>query len=236
LIAAAMAVASVTLGADQIVTALAVNLLAIGGTAYALGEFVPGGVNAGDVPHVEPVAIPLLSSIPIAGPVLFEQSLLTYGAVGLVALTWYVLFHTRWGLGLRAVGQYPRAADTLGVSPWRMQQGALLACGAFGGLAGAVLALQIAGTFTENMSAGRGFIALAAVIFGRWHPVYAGLAALLFGFADALQLRFQVLGIPVSSYFVQMLPYLMALAALVVLGGRAQYAAAIGQAYTRRNK
>jgi ABC-type uncharacterized transport system permease subunit len=236
LIAAVMAIASITLGADQIVSALAVNLLALGGTAYALGELFPGGVNAGEVPHIDTVSIPLLSNIPLAGPVLFEQSLPTYGAVGLVALTWYVLLHTRWGLGLRAVGQYPRAADTLGVSPWRMQQGALLACGACGGVAGAVLALQTAGTFTENMSGGRGFIALAAVIFGRWHPLYAGLAALLFGFADALQLRFQVLGIPVSSYFVQMIPYLMALVALVLLGGRAQYAAAIGQAYTRRNK
>jgi simple sugar transport system permease protein len=124
----------------------------------------------------------------------------------------------------------------MGVSPWRVQHGALAACGALGGMAGAVLSLQIAGTFTENMSAGRGFIALAAVIFGRWHPVYAALAALLFGFADALQLRFQVLGIPVSSYFVQMVPYVLALVALVLLGGRAQYVAGIGKAYTRRNK
>lgn len=236
LIAVAMGITAVTLDGDQIVTALGVNLLALGATAYALGAVFSGGVQASEVPAIGTTSIPLLSKIPVAGPVLFQQSLLTYLAVAVVPATWYLLFRTRWGLSLRAVGQFPRAADTVGISPWRTRHLALAICGGLAGLGGAVLSLQIAGTFTQNMTAGRGYIALAAVIFGRWHPVKAGLAALLFGFADALQLRLQVLGIPVSSYFVQMLPYVVALAALVVLGGKAQYAAAIGQAYTRRDK
>jgi simple sugar transport system permease protein len=230
-----LAVACVWLGADQIVASLAVNILALGATSYALGD-VLANLSPTEVPQIPQWHIPFFGDLAGVGSVLFDQSLATYLVLPVAFLCWYVLFRTRWGLAIRAVGEFPRAADTQGVSPLRVRVLALSVCGTLAGIGGAVLALQIAGTFTEGMTGGRGFIALAAVIFARWNPLYAVGAALLFGLADALQVRFQVLGIPLSSYFVQMTPYVVALIALIILGGRAQYARAIGQAYDRRQR
>jgi ABC-type uncharacterized transport system permease subunit len=228
-----MGIVSVALGADQIVTALAINILALGATSYLLNVALGVNFDASTLPVVGTVALPALHRIPIVGPSLFTQSVLTYVAYALVPLSAFVLFRTPWGLNVRAVGDHPRAADTVGIDPTRIRYSALVACGALSGLGGAVLSLQIAGTFTENMTGGRGFLALAAVIFGGWNPLIAGAAALLFGFADSLQIRLQVLGVNVSSYFIQMIPYAAAVIALAILGGRTRYAAAIGRAYTR---
>ncbi|MCL4441846.1 MAG: ABC transporter permease, partial [Firmicutes bacterium] len=180
-----------------------------------------------------PWPVPFLNKIPFLGQVLFNHSPLVYLTFLLVPFTWYLLFKTTIGLKIRAVGEHPRAADTVGI---RVNQLRFICCiidGAIAGVAGAYLSISLLSMFTENMVAGRGFIALAAVIFGKWNPVGVMGAALLFGLGDALQVRLQAQGINIPYQFLLMLPYIITIIALAGFIGRAVKPAAQGQPYHR---
>lgn len=189
-VAAIMALLAIQGRADQIVVGVGLNLLALGVTTFAFREVFSGQAEV----HLDrlPVApIPGLSRIPVLGPALFRQTIMVYAAFLLVGLAWFVLQRTRWGLAIRAAGERPAAADTAGVSVARVRWAGELVAGALAGVAGAFLSVGQLGLFIEGMSAGRGFLALAAVIFGGWRPLGVLAACLVFGAADALQLRLQ---------------------------------------------
>ncbi len=230
---------SINLRSDQIISATAVNILALGITGFLM-ETVFGHPGTTD-----PVrTIPPIYTVPAdAGPVwtwigtvFFGYTPLVYvGMFSAVFLTW-ALYRTRWGLRLRALGEHPRAADTVGVNVLRGRWVAVLISGAMAGLAGANLTLEQVGSFTENMTNGRGFIALAANIFGRWTPGGAYLASLLFGFADALQLKLQLFSdtINIPSQFFLMLPYVLTVIVLAGVVGKAVAPAAVGKPYKEK--
>ncbi|MDQ7827534.1 MAG: ABC transporter permease [Armatimonadota bacterium] len=225
-----LAYLSVTLGANQIVSGVALNLFAFGCTTFLARVLLrPAGIE--QVPAFQPLVVPYLADLPLIGPVLFRQTPLVYAALVLAPALTLFLFRTPWGLGLRAVGEHPRAADTAGLKVAQMRYGAVVASGMLAGTAGAFLSLGHLNLFTENMSAGRGFIALAAVIFGKWHPLGALGAALLFGAADAFQLLIQTYNLGVPYQVPVMLPYLLALLALTGLVGRMAPPAAAGTPY-----
>lgn len=229
-----VAVATVRFRADQMVTGLAVNILAVGLTSFLLrGLFGRGEAPVIRVPILAPVPIPLLSDIPVLGPLLFRQPPLTYLGLALTVPLFFFLMHTRAGLTLRAIGENPEAAFAVGADPLRVRMIAVIAGSALAGLGGAVLPLQQVGTFTDAMTNGRGYIALAAIIVGRWMPFGALVGCLLFGAADAFQLRVQGLRLPVSSYVIQMMPYVVALTLLASLGRTARLPAAIGIPFIR---
>ena len=233
-LAAVVAVATARCYADQMVTGLAVNILALGLTSFLLrGLFGRGEAPTIRVPTLTAVPIPLLGDVPGLGPLLFQQPLLTYLALGLVVALFVVLGRTRAGLTLRAVGENPTAAFAGGADPVRIRMLAVIAGGALAGVGGAVLSLQQVGTFTDGMTSGRGYLALAAIIVGRWAPGGALVGCLLFGAADALQLRVQGLRLPVSSYVIQMMPYVVSLGVLAGLGRGARLPAALGVPFVR---
>jgi len=227
----AVAVIAVRCRADQMVTGLAANILALGLTSYLLRIAAGGGGRPAAI-HLAPLAawpVPVLADLPVLGPLLFDQPPLTYLALlGCAALTFF-LGRTAAGLTLRASGENPEAAFASGADPMRVRMLAVVACGAIAGLGGAVLSLQQVGTFTDGMTGGRGYLALASLIVGRWKPWGAAAACLVFGAAEAFELRLQTFGVPVSSYIVQMAPYLIALAVLAGLGRSSRLPAAIGR-------
>lgn len=225
-----VAIATVRFDTEQMVTGIAANILALGLTSYLLRAAVGGGqAPVLHVPILQPLPIPGLAEIPLLGPLLFQQPPLTYAALVLLLAVQLFLFRTRPGLTLRAVGENPLAAYAAGAQPAQVRTAAILAGAALAGLAGAVLSLQQVGTFTDGMTHGRGYLALAAIIVGRWMPFGTLVGCLLFGAAEALQLRVQTLSLPVSSYVVQMGPYLLALAVLAGLQRSARLPAAIGR-------
>jgi simple sugar transport system permease protein len=210
-------------GGNQVVAGIAINLLAFGltGIAYRAVFGVTG--TALTVPALEPLSIPVLSSIPIIGPSFFNQTILGYVAFTCAPLIAFGLYKTLPGLRLRMVGESPAAAVAQGISPKLTQSLALIACGVLVSTAGAYLVVAYARTFVEGMSAGRGFIALAIVIFGRWSPWGVVAGALLFGLATALQFHIQALGLPIPYQFALMMPYVLT---LIVLAGYAGSSAA----------
>ena len=229
-----LATATVTFRADQIVCTIAVNIFALGMTSFLLRiAFGTGDSAATRIASMPKIAIPGLIDIPYLGPILFNHQPLTYVAYTMLPVVAYLLFRTGWGLNIRAVGENPRAVHAVGISPWTTRYVSVVMSGFLAGLGGAVLSLQMVGFFTENMTQGRGFIALAAVIFGRWNPWTVAGACLLFGAAEALQLRIQAFGLPLSSHIVLMLPYVIAIVALMGFGLRAKYPAAIGRPYSK---
>lgn len=219
---------------DQIIAGTAITLGAIGLTGV-IYRAAFGTVGAGlDLPTLGPVDVPLLRGIPLLGQVLFGQPLMTYLALAAVPAAGWALYRTRWGLELRATGEAAEAANARGVPVrWRQAQGLLLA-GACAGLAGATLVLAQVGTFAERMTAGRGFIAIAIVVLGRWRPLGVLLASLLFGVTTALQFVFQSLGLDVPYQLFLMLPYLVALVALAGVVGRVRAPAGLGRAVNVR--
>jgi ABC-type uncharacterized transport system permease subunit len=226
-----VAVIAVRYRADHMVTGLTANILAGGLTSYFLRALSGGGRPIAI--HLTPLAawpIPGLADIPWLGPLLFSLPPLTYLAIGLSVALWWFLFRTRWGLALRATGENPEAVFAAGLNPMRVRMLAVVAGGAIAGLGGAVLSLQQVGTFTDNMTGGRGYLALASLIVARWSPLGAVAACLIFGAAEAFELRLQTFGAPVSSYVIQMAPYLIALAVLAGLGRSSRLPAAIGHA------
>jgi len=179
------------------------------------------------------IEIPFLSTLPIVGRVLFQQNIFVYGAALIIALATYYLFHTRWGLRARAVGEHPEAADTLGINVYRVRYINVTIGGMVAGFAGAWFTLGSVGRFDINMTNGRGFIGLAAMIFGRWHPVGALLAALVFGFADSLQQKLAILQTPIPSEFLAMAPYIATIVLVAGIVGRARAPAADGKPYIK---
>lgn len=224
-----VAIVTVKYRADNMVTGLTANIVAAGLTSYLIRAISGGGRPLSiHLTLLPPWPIPGLSAWPLLGPLLFAQPPLTYLAVvGSVALTWF-LVRTQAGLTLRATGENPEAVFASGIDPMKVRLLAVVGCGAIAGLGGAVLSLQQVGTFTDNMTGGRGYLALASLIVARWNPLAAALACLVFGAAEAFELRLQAFGVPVSSYVVQMAPYLIALVVLGGLGRSSRLPASIG--------
>jgi ABC-type uncharacterized transport system permease subunit len=228
-LAALFALFAVVLRADQIITGTAVTLFGLGltGTLYRRAFGVTGAALRASTQHA--TGIPLLDKIPIIGTALFAQPAITYLVYLIVPALWWALYRTRLGLALRAVGENPEAARAAGIDPRKVQFGAVLFGGIMGGLAGGTLVLSQVGTFAEGMSAGRGFIAIAVVALGRWHPLGAAIGALLFGAASALQFLFQAMGWAAPYQLFLGLPYLLTLAALAALGRSHPAPAALGK-------
>ena len=224
----------VNLAANQVVTGTALNILALGVTGVFYRKMF--GVT-GKAFMVTPVArIPLgpLARIPVLGPVLFDQNALVYFTFILIPIFWYLISRTRYGLRLRAAGERPEAADALGLGVYRIRWEALLVAGVLTGLAGAYLTLAYANTFVENISAGRGFVALSVVILGRWNPWGLTAASVLFGAAMALQFGLQALGTVVPYQLFLALPYALTLVVLAGVGGQAAAPSALGEPYRRQ--
>ena len=229
-----VAIATTRFDTEHMVTGLAANLLALGFTSFALRAIIGGGKAVViHIPLLQPIPLPYLADIPIIGALLFRQPPLTYFAFLSVIAIGIFLRRTRGGLLLSASGENPLAVFAAGTDPIRMRLMALLAGGVFAGLAGAVLSLQQVGTYTDGMTGGRGYMALAAVIVGRWMPLGTLAGCLMFGATEALQLRVQSLSLPVSSYVIQMVPYLAAIFVLAGLGRTARLPAALGQPFRR---
>lgn len=225
-----VAIATVRFDTEHMVTGIAANILALGLTSYLLRAAVGGGqAPVLRVPLLQPWPVPYLADVPFVGPLLFQQPPLTYLALALLVSVHLFLFRTRAGLTLRAVGENPLAAYAAGAQPARVRMAAILGGAVLAGLGGAVLTLQQVGTFTDGMTHGRGYLALAAIIVGRWMPIGTLAGCLLFGAAEALQIRVQTLSLPVSSYVIQMAPYILALAVLAGLQRSSRLPAAIGQ-------
>lgn len=223
-----IALVAVRYRAEQIVTGLAANILVIGLTSFLFRMLGRGSAPVIRIPVIPHWRIPGLADIPFVGPLLFNQPPLTYLALGLIVPISLLLTRTRWGLMLRAVGENPTAVFATGSRPNHWRAGAVVIGGALAGLGGAVLTLQQVGTFSDGMTGGRGYLALAAIIVGRWTPVGSFIACLVFGASEALYLQLQMTGLPIGSYTVQMLPYVIALIVLAGLGKSARLPAAIG--------
>lgn len=223
---------SETLHGNQIVTGLGIFIL---GTGLSLlffrivfqGTFVPVVEGLGKI------NIPMLSDAPIIGRIFFQHDVMVYITLLLVPVFYYLIFHTSIGLSIRSVGENPRVAETLGLNVTRIRYYSVMLGGAMAGLGGAYLAIEYAKKFTEGMTAGIGFVALAVVILGRWNPVGALLAALLFAGATVLQLRLQAIGVEMAPQFFFMIPYLLTIIVLVVVSRAGGGPEAVGEPYIK---
>ncbi len=211
---------SIRFKTNQVISGTVINILAIGLTSFLRREVLLQNQDAGRE-TLQAIRIPLLADIPVVGETLFNAKPIFYMMFILLIVTHVVLFYTRWGLRTRAVGENPHAADTLGINVNRNRWINVIIGGMIAGLAGAWLTLEQTGTFDDQMTAGRGFIALAAMIFGKWLPFGAFGGGLLFGFASALETRFQILGVQLPTQFLQMTPYIVTIIVLAGLVGRA---------------
>jgi simple sugar transport system permease protein len=230
-----LALLVVTYRMDQIIAGVVINLFVLGLTSYVSSQVFAEARWLNNAPVFRAIPIPILSDIPVIGPMLFQQNIFVYGALVMVAVATYYLFHTRIGQRTRAVGEHPRAADTLGVNVYRIRYLNVTLGGMVAGFGGAWFTLGSVGRFDENMTGGRGFIGLAAMIFGRWHPVGALAAALVFGFADSLQQKLALLGTPIPSEFLAMAPYIATIVVVAGLVGRAKPPAADGKPYVKED-
>jgi len=234
LVSFVLAVFSIRYIVDQVIVGVVLNVLVVGLTSFLFSKVLaPNAALLNTPPRFPRLPIPLLSEIPILGPVLFRQTIIVYIMYIAVAVVWFALFKTRWGLRLRSVGEHPQAADTVGINVNRTRFWNVSLAGAIAGFGGAYFTLGSVGAFNKEMTAGAGFIALAAVIFGRWDPIRATLAALLFGFASNLQNVLSIIGSPVPSEFMLMLPYLVTIFAVAGLVGQVRGPAASGKPYIK---
>jgi len=237
LVATLHAVVSVTFRVDQIISGVVINLLALGMTSFLRSQvIVPEGISTGT--STSELSIPLLSDIPIIGEQLFTNKPIFFSMFVIVALTWFVLFRTPWGLRVRSVGENPHAAETLGIDVIKVRYQAVILGGLIAGLGGAWFSMEGQGGFQDNMVGGAGFIALAAVIFGRWRPWSAFAGAMLFGFTRALGTRLQILDVSIGDFsipseFWQSLPYVVTIVVVAGAVGRSVAPAAVGQPYER---
>ncbi|GGF00480.1 ABC transporter permease [Mycetocola zhadangensis] len=219
---------------DQVIVGVVLNVLVAGLTSFLYTTVLTSNTPLFNSPPRFPrISIPILSEIPILGPVLFRQTVIIYFMYVAVIVVWWALFHTKWGLRLRAVGEHPQAADTVGIKVNATRFWNVALAGAIAGFGGAYFTLGSVGGFTKEMTAGAGFIALAAVIFGRWDPIRATLAALLFGFATNLQNVLGAIGSGVPSEFLLMLPYVVTIFAVAGLVGYVRGPAASGKPYIK---
>lgn len=223
----------VTLGVDQIVTGLAINVASLGTTGFALKLIFGLATTPPRVHSFQFLKIPLLSQVPYLGQLFFSHYMLVYFAMAMVVILWIFLFKTSLGLKVRVVGEHPLTADTKGVSVFRTRYACIIFGGMMAGLAGSYLSLGELSIFTENMTAGRGFIALASVILGKWNPFGVLGGTLVFGAADVAQLRFQAIGFNVPHQFLLMLPYIMTVVILAGVVGRTSPPMALGIPYTK---
>ncbi|MHB8614096.1 MAG: ABC transporter permease [Candidatus Dormibacteraceae bacterium] len=227
------AVVSIRFRADQIVSGIAINIFAAGLTVFLVNRIYGlqdiGHVGQADLlPYV---SVPVLDQVPFLGRALFQQNVIVYAAIVLLVVIHLLLFRTRLGLRIRAVGEHPQAADTAGINVFAIRYGAVIASGLLSGLAGAFLAIGISNTFVPNMTDGRGYIALAAMIFGKWTPFGAFIACLIFGLGQAIYDNNSI--IHVSPYLLSMLPYILTLIVVAGVVGRSIPPAADGLPYVQ---
>lgn len=229
-----LAVFSIRYIVDQIIVGVVLNVLVIGFTNFLYSSLLTTNIQLFNAPpRFDKILIPVLGQIPVLGPVLFNQTLIVYLMFLAVFAVWFVLFKTRWGLRVRAVGEYPKAADTVGIKVFQMRYTSVIIGGALAGLGGSFFTLGQVGAFGKEMTNGAGYIALAALIFGRWNPIYAAMAALLFGFAQNLQYGLAIIGSDVPSEFLLMLPYALTVVAVAGLVGKVTGPAAAGLPYVK---
>ena len=233
LIAALHAVLSINFLVDQIVSGTVINILAVGITGVFYRTFIESQNTAG--PGTLPQwNIPILADIPVVGPIFFQNQFVTYAMVVLIVIVHFTLFHTVWGLRTRACGEHPRAAETAGINVYFVRYVNVIASGALAGLGGAYFSLQQIGNFLPGMTGGRGFIGLAAMIFGQWTPVGAFLASLLFSGSDQVGSRLQsVFHVAIPLQFLGMLPYILTIVVVAGAMGRAIAPAAVGRPYKK---
>jgi simple sugar transport system permease protein len=220
---------------NQIVSGTGIIIFSLGLTSYLHRAFVeknPALNSPG--PAIAAVPIPVLWKIPVIGPILFNQSPIIYALFALLIITHILMYRTRWGLRVRAVGEHPRAADTLGINVFRVRYISVLLSGAFAGLGGAYMSIGAAGRFNEGMSAGKGFLGLAAMIFGNWNPGGAYVGALIFGFFDSWQEKLSILQVGVPQEILGMAPYIATMIVLAGFIGRARMPAADGVPYEKQ--
>jgi ABC-type uncharacterized transport system permease subunit len=220
-------------GADHVVTGIVLNIFCFASLAFK-GLFT----RASEVPEIKvmPVwRIPWLSQIDFFGRALFSQTPVVYLAFALVPVFWFLLFRTQWGLRIRSTGENPAAAESAGINVWNIRLGASAIGGAMAGVAGATLAIAQLGLYLDNMTAGRGFIALALVVFGGWNPWRIAGAALIFGGAEALQLRMQAIGVAIPHAVLSAVPYILTIVVIAAFAGKASYPAAMNTPYPRRS-
>jgi simple sugar transport system permease protein len=219
---------------DQIVSGVAINIFGTGLTSFISSRFLEKNIdtlnNSGTFPSI---SIPLLAKIPLLGPILFENTPIVFMTMILVGVLHFVLFYTPWGLRTRAVGEHPKAADTLGVNVYLNRYINVILGGMIAGMGGAYFTIGSVGRFDETMTAGKGFIGLAAMIFGKWTPIGAFTSSLIFGFADSLQVKLQILRVPIPSEFLLMAPYIVTMIVLTGVIGRAVAPAADGVPYEK---
>ena len=235
LVALLHGVLSIRFRVDQIVSGTGIIILALGLTSYlqrAVLNIYPELNQPGSA--IPAAAIPGLWRIPVLGPLLFNQSSIIYAMILLLALTHVLIYYTRWGLRVRAVGEHPRAADTLGIDVYKMRYVSVLISGAIAGLAGSYMSIGSAGRFNEGMTAGKGFLGLAAMIFGNWNPAGAFLGSLIFGFFDSWQEKLAILQVGIPIDLLGMAPYLATMVVLAGVVGRARPPAADGQPYEKQ--
>ena len=229
-----LAVFTITYRADQIIVGVVIDAFALGLTTFfLLSLLVPNQMTLNSPAVFGPIPIPILDKIPVVGPLLFNQNIMVYLTIIILVAVQVALFQTRWGLRVRAVGEHPRAAETVGIKVLRVRYRNVILGGIVAGIGGASFTIGSTGQFAHNMTAGLGYIALAAMIFGRWRPMGALGAALLFGFFDALQFTLSALNAPIPSDFLSMFPYLATILAVAGLVGRVVPPAADGQPYAR---
>lgn len=232
-----MAFCSVTLRTNQVIAGLSLVILGQGLAAFLYRHLYGVSASPPRIQGFPDLRFPLLSDIPYLGPILFQHNIVVYLALILVVLVWFILFGTTWGLKIRAVGEHPFAADTSGISVKRLRYICTIVGSALVGAGGAALSVGQMRLFTENMIAGRGWIAIALVIFSRWRPGLALAGALLFGLADAVQFRIQALGYAQLPYeFLLMLPYLLTIVAMLTGGRKGAAPAALGQPYIKEER
>ncbi len=222
---------SVTYKVDQIISGTVINFFALGITSYLAAQILTKYPDLNRAGTFARIKIPVLGDIPFIGEILFDNNIYVYTAYFLLPFVTFMLFKSRWGLRVRSVGELPKAADTVGINVYRTRYISVILGGGAAGLAGSFLSLGSVGSFQQNMTAGRGFIALAAMILGRWNPMGALGAALLFGFAESLQSKLAIIGTPIPSEFLLMAPYIVTLFFVAGFGGRARPPAADGVPY-----
>jgi simple sugar transport system permease protein len=234
LVAALHAFLVIRFKVDQIVSGVAINIIGAGATSFISSRFLEKNTELLNSSGIFPVIpIPGLSQIPFIGPIFFGNNLIFYLTIILVVILHILLFYTPWGLRTRAVGEHPKAADTLGVNVYLTRYVNVILGGMIAGIGGAYFTIGSVGRFDEIMTAGKGFIGLAAMIFGKWNPVGAYMSSLIFGFADSLQVKLQILGVPIPSEFLLMAPYIVTMIVLTGVVGRAMPPAADGQPYEK---
>lgn len=234
LVSMVLAVFAIRYYVEQVIVGVVLNVLIAGLTNFLYSSVLTDNQALNSPERLPKIPIPLLESIPLVGPALFKQSIIVYAMYIVVPLIAYGLFRTTWGLRLRAIGEHPLAADTVGIKVAKLRFWNVSLAGAVAGLGGAYFTLDSNGSFTREMTAGLGYIALAAVIFGQWHPIKATFAALLFGFASALQQTLGAIGSPVPSEFMLMLPYVITILAVAGFIGRSRAPAASGKPYIKQ--